>query len=257
MTLPERYANDGYVVIPTSIPETTLHAARLAEGPLQPSGYHWSDGPRVFEGWKLSQAVRDICWEAEILAAIKVVTGEDAFPFQTISFSKGTNQALHQDAVHFQTLPLGKIVGVWVALEDMDKTNGPLRVVPCSHAQGYRGWWHGKQVEGEQFDAYAGYERVMEAWAAESEQHVVTCRQGSAVIWDLDLLHGGAKILDESRSRYSLAIHYFLDSAVMAWAPMFSNPQEFDYRFKSTRWFDKAGVRRQWSERDGQEVTLF
>lgn len=246
MTVAEQYRRDGYVVIPTGLPPETLRAAQNVEGPLQPRGYHWSDGPRVFEAWKQSQAVRDVAWCPAILDALEELHGR-CRPFQTINFRKGTNQRLHQDAIHFQTLPLGEMVGVWVALEPMDEQNGTLCVVPGSHER-FVGWHYPKCAPGEQFEYYGKYEENIELCHAGKDAKPLPCSAGDAVIWHANLLHGGTPIVDESRTRYSQATHYYTEKARLGWAPMFSDPANLDFCIKSMRWFDAAGKQREFGE---------
>lgn len=255
MTLKKSYDQKGYVIIPSGIAESDLEMAKHAKGPTQPDGYHWSDSPRIFDGWKSSQAVRDIAHSPWVLTAIKEVTGHDAKPFQTINFSQGTDMALHQDSIHFQTLPLNQIVGVWVALEDIHPDAGPLVVVPGSHEAGFKSWQEcglEKCEVGKQFESYAQYEAI---WA-EFNFDAVHVKRGDAIIWNVNLLHGGDVVMDKSRTRHSVAIHYFLDSARIGWAPMFSDPSKLDFCFKSTRWFDRQGQRRLLHE-SSKEVELF
>ena len=54
-------------------------------------------------------------------------------PFSTINFIGGSEQPLHSDYIHFGSMPHKYLVGVWVALENVNKNNGPLKVVPGSH----------------------------------------------------------------------------------------------------------------------------
>jgi hypothetical protein len=81
-------------------------------------------------------------------------------------------------------------------------------------------------------------------------------KKGDVAIWHSNLLHGGAQVVDESRTRHSLAVHYFLDSASIGWAPMFSDPDNLDFHFKSTMWFDRNGNYRNLRE-SKNEVMLF
>ena len=48
-------------------------------------------------------------------------------------FSKGTEQPLHSDYMHFASIPPLYLAGAWVALEKTNKFNGPIVLVPGSH----------------------------------------------------------------------------------------------------------------------------
>ena len=57
--------------------------------------------------------------------------------FSTINFFKGyVNQPLHSDIIHFHTIPQLWMVGVWIALEDVNEANGSLKIIPKSHKWG-------------------------------------------------------------------------------------------------------------------------
>src|SRR5205085_1664973 len=73
------------------------------------------------------------------------------------------------------------------------------------------------------YDFYAVYEdfvrRLVEASGlVPKELHV---KKGSALIWTANLLHGGKRILDNSRTRWSQVTHYYFDDCVY-YTPMFS-----------------------------------
>ena len=61
----------------------------------------------------------------------------EPLPFQTLNFPVGTSQYPHSDSIHFHTIPAGFMVGVWVALENIDAENGPLVYYPGSHKLPY------------------------------------------------------------------------------------------------------------------------
>ncbi|XP_053138570.1 phytanoyl-CoA dioxygenase domain-containing protein 1 isoform X2 [Hemicordylus capensis] len=42
----------------------------------------------------------------------------------------------HQDATFLHTEPLGRVVGLWIALENATQDNGCLWFIPCSHTSG-------------------------------------------------------------------------------------------------------------------------
>ena len=247
--LQKMYEKDGFLIVQSGLPESDLDAARDAHGPLQPAEYHYNpQGKRVFEAWKTSQAVRDIAYAPAILAHLRELFGEEPRPNQTINFDRGSNQPLHQDGIHFQTWPSqGGMVGVWVALEDMDGDNGPLCYVPGSHKMGFKGWQAlGFQQckVGEQFAQYHLYEKwaeaVGKAWGG---KHPFLCQKGEAFIWGLDLLHGGWPVKDPARTRHSQVTHYQFPSAKRGYAPMFSDTAGGGWHWKKMRWFDVAGNR--------------
>lgn len=246
------YREFGYTSLPTLIDESTLDLAREAKGPPQPEGYRYNkDGHRVFEGWRgndaAADAVRKIAWAPAIISLLRVLYKAEPRPLQTINFDRGSNQPLHQDGIHFQTEPLGRMVGVWVALEDMDEDNGTLCYVPRSHGLGFMGWQAlglEKAKVGKQFPDYYEYEkRLANVAQTYGKAEPFVCKKGDALVWGLNLLHGGHPVRDPSRTRHSLVIHYAFTDARFGWAPMFSDPDQGEYRVKSMRWFDLMGKR--------------
>lgn len=257
------YVVDGYTTLDLGMDEQTLVDARAATGPRQPDGYHYNPAAtRTFLGWRgespAATAIRRIAYSPAILSLLRVLYRAEPRPLQTISFDRGSNQPLHQDGIHFQTWPkLGRMVGVWVALEDVDEENGTLCYVPRSHDMGYVGWQElGLKMcdapdpkdphDQPQFPAYYEYERrllVMADANGYGPPEPFVAPMGHAFVWGLELLHGGWPVVDESRTRHSLVIHYIFDDAEAGWAPMFSDPGKGEYLWKSTRYFTREGVR--------------
>lgn len=239
----------AYEVVNTGVPRETLVAASRADGPPQPLGYTFNpSGHRIFEGWKclgpFGQAVRDICYAEPILSAIRKMYGSGARPFQTIGFDRGSSQKAHQDAIHFQSSPRNRIVGAWIALEDIHPDSGPLFVVPDSAGMpfvdlavlGFE-----KQQVDQQYEAYYHYEKVMESLIECNRWEKVPFlgRSGDALLWGIDVLHGGMPIEDPTRTRHSLVVHYYLDDVEYGYAPMFGT-REQPY-LKRGLWFDRDG----------------
>ena len=71
------------------------------------------------------------------LELIELILGRPAGLFQTIYFRTGSQQEAHSDAFHMMTEPPGFLVGMWVALEDIDEGAGPVFYVPGSHRLPY------------------------------------------------------------------------------------------------------------------------
>jgi len=48
-------------------------------------------------------------------------------------FDQSVGTIEHQDSWYLDTEPAGRLIGVWYALEEIDRNSGPFFVVPKSH----------------------------------------------------------------------------------------------------------------------------
>ncbi len=179
---------------------------------------------RVQDAWQFNDDVRRIAVNARILELIEQVYGREAFPFQTLNFPVGTQQHFHSDSVHFSSMPERFMCGVWVALEDIHPDAGPLIYYPGSHTWpivsneqiGHQdaGWGTTSQ------DVYHPlWERLVAHHGLELARFTV--KKGSALIWAANLLHGGDKRRDPTRTRWSQVTHYYFEGC-RYYTPMLS-----------------------------------
>lgn len=128
-------------------------------------------------------------------------------------FERGTQQALHEDTWYgLAGASPGGMVGVWIALEDADDDNGPLQYVPGSHigreennfTPGLAERWERLRVVGpmQRDAAYEGLRSMA------LRPTILRARAGDVMVWHERLLHGGAPVIDERRTRLSMVIHY-------------------------------------------------
>jgi hypothetical protein len=229
-----RLREDGFVVIDFPEPEFDRVAQTIIR--TLDSQYDWEgwrsgriDSLRVQDSWRTLPEVKQIACNTTILKLLSDLYGRRAFPFQTLNFSVGTQQHFHSDSVHFSSCPERFMVGVWVALEDIDSDNGPLLYYPGSHKLPIFTNEHlGVNPPQNGPDPYSHYPLYMSAWRAivdalglkPLEFHA---RKGQALIWSANLLHGGAAQKDLSRTRYSQVTHYFFDNCCY-YTPMGSAP---------------------------------
>lgn len=175
----------------------------------------YNGGHRLQDEWRRHPSVRELACNQQVLAALRTLYGRDAFPFQTLNFDQGAEQATHSDTVHFDSSPPGFMAGVWVALEDADADNGPLHYFPGTHRlpqqtladAGHRG------SKGGYARYHSDYEPMIKRLVergdfAKSEGYL---KRGQALIWSANLLHGGSPILEAGRMRHSQVTHYYFD----------------------------------------------
>jgi len=145
-----------------------------------------------------------------------------------LNFPVGTQQHYHSDAVHFSSVPQGFMCGVWVALEDISEQAGPLVYYPGSHKLPILVNEHLGVTSFANIDPYDNYGRFEEVWRALVDaaglQRATFCpHKGQAFIWAANLLHGGDRHRDPTRTRWSQVTHYFFDDCAY-YTPLLSDP---------------------------------
>ena len=155
----------------------------------------------------------------DLKAVLSVLLGDKAILFQSINFLTGSEQATHSDSIHMTTFPLGGLLGVWIALEDITNENGPLHYYPGSHKLPY--YLNGDYGnEGNVFflgnKSYADYEDMIAERIKDQKLEKVKffAKKGDLIIWHANLFHGGDPHLNKDKTRKSMVFHYFNENAI-------------------------------------------
>jgi ectoine hydroxylase-related dioxygenase (phytanoyl-CoA dioxygenase family) len=173
-----------------------------------------SRSARFMNAHRKSPAAAGLVEDPRLLELLELILGRRARLFQTISFLRGSQQSAHSDAFHMMTEPPGFLVGVWIALERIDESSGPVFYLPGSHRMPY--------VMTEDLDlgstsplmtadkgrAYVHRMREQESAAPRAKQ-AFTADPGDVLFWHHNLLHGGSAIEREGATRRSLVAHFF------------------------------------------------
>ncbi len=219
----ERLERDGFVVIrgavaPALVSEINERIARFKQRNAKAAARNLDEHGRMSRVVNLHLAVDTITRLLTENAAIAVCDrffGESTTLYTSLYYERGSEQALHRDTPMFATSPLGRYMGVWVALDEVADDNGPLMVVPGSHAlpqidvQAIR-----REVFGDgPIDpmAPAGWDAYQAAVAAQCEAaglqaQAVHVSPGDVIIWHPQLFHGGAAHI-APRMRRSVVMH--------------------------------------------------
>ncbi|HUQ29266.1 MAG TPA: phytanoyl-CoA dioxygenase family protein [Usitatibacter sp.] len=238
----EEFASQGFLAFDPQIDERTLDeaAARLRDMYL-PEGEPddrskkvvvFRNNRRIQDAWKVIPAVKAIATAPRVLQLLESLYARKPRAFQTLNFRVGSEQQPHSDTIHFNSSPSGYMCGVWVALEDVDRDNGPVVYFPGSHkfkevtlsdvdVHSVTGAWQrsmarlrGYMNVARSMDAdYAIYEQIIRENMAASgiAPRYATIKKGQAFIWAANLIHGGSPQLDRSRTRMSQVSHYFFE----------------------------------------------
>lgn len=206
----------GYIVLRSLFSADEITAIQNEIDDLVASGkvnYNFT-GRKIMFAFKHSALLRSIIKDRRILDILDFVLGREMVPFQSINFTKGSEQAAHSDSIHMTTFPLGYLSAAWIALEPMDSDNGPVYYYPGSHRLPYTlnaDFDHGGGTFTIGDEAYAEYEKEI---ARQIKEHRLEAQEfhaqpGDVLIWHANLIHGGKKMIDPDRTRNSMVIHYF------------------------------------------------
>ncbi len=181
---------------------------------------------RIQDAFSFNEDVRSIAASPAMIALLTRLYGRPAFPFQTLNFATGSQQPHHSDCVHFSSVPERFMCGVWVALEDVGPDQGPLVYYPGSHRWPVYG---NDQIGIRGSDPASGgsqmaFHHLWDAMIAKEGIAPVRFhpRKGQALIWAANLLHGGDRQHDPSRTRWSQVTHYYFENCAY-YTPMHSD----------------------------------
>lgn len=117
------------------------------------------------------------------------------------------------------TYPLGYLIAVWIALEDVSMDNGPLFYYPGSHKLPFL--MNSDYNEGATLltlgkKKYADYEDALQEIVEERHfpKETFLAKKGDVLIWHANLVHGGAPIKNNDLTRKSMVIHYYADDVI-------------------------------------------
>ena len=147
---------------------------------------------------------REFATRPELLDAVGVLLESDdidCFLSQFIFKSPGAwGQPCHQDSFYFPFTPARPIVGVWVAATDAALDNGPLYVVPGSHAEPVH-----EHVVDRRPNANLGYFEIVDHDL--SPAVAVEMEPGDVLLFDSHLMHFSTDN-GSARRRAAMVYHY-------------------------------------------------
>lgn len=221
---PDAFDGSGMVVL-RSVVEPEL-CARVRGSVSDWARRHPRYGEKYQDAWLRHRAVRELACHPRIMTELAALYGRRPIPFQTLNFARGTEQPLHADSIHFDSLPTGWMCGAWVALEEVGGDQGPLTVVPGSHrvaAEVFHEVASERRPGSSRFDMGA-YESALAERVASMETEEFHASTGDVLIWHADLAHGGARVADRTSTRWSQVTHYFLEGFTYV-TPMLGEPR--------------------------------
>lgn len=153
----------------------------------------------------------DLLTQPRIQQAVEALCGEPGRLVHTMYFDGNQTTWAHRDGHYIDSGQAGKMIGVWVAAEDIHPEAGRFFVLPRSHLM---------KVPGESGDPNGD---EYKARMAEFVRHgPLDClspvlRQGDMLMWNSMVIHGSLPTTDQRHSRRSFTAHYVPCSHQYQW----------------------------------------
>ncbi len=174
---------------------------------------------KLMFGHKHSAAIKTMMQDKGLIKLLSFILDKEVVPFQTLNFIKGSGQRAHSDSIHMTTYPLGYLIAVWIALEDLDINSGPLFY--------YRGSQKLPYLLNDDFENYStklklgnkdytDYEDMTQEILAQNQfqREVFLPKKGDVLIWHANLIHGGMPVSNPQLSRKSMVVHYYAKDVI-------------------------------------------
>lgn len=227
------FSEHGYLVINPEIEDFENISNDIIQSLSEQQRKH---GSRVQDAWRYQANIRKLACHPKLLEWLRILYNREPIPFQTLNFSKGTEQATHSDLIHFSCVPNRFMAGVWFALEDVDKNNGALHYYPGSHKLpvfDLHDIGMSKSTLKNRDRQYKVYESFVKKLMEKSncKKETIDIKKGSCLIWSANLFHGGDPIVDKSRTRHTQVTHYYFDQC-RYYNPLYSDVYLGDIAWK-------------------------
>lgn len=219
MTHADGFQSSGLRVLRSAVEPELCERVRRTLEPW--ARRHPSRGEKYQDAWVRHRAVRELACHSRIMTELQALYGRRPIPFQTLNFARGSEQNLHADSIHFDSVPTGWMCGVWVALEDIGADQGPLKVVAGS--QGVAPAVFEAVTAGQTGFDMGTYETALASRVAAMTAEEFHASMGDVLIWQADLAHGGSPVGDPGSTRWSQVTHYFFDGFTYV-TPMLGDP---------------------------------
>lgn len=215
-----RYDDNGYMILRNFLSEEKVDKINVEIDKLMEEGtLKFRYGGKLMFAIHHSEIIRNIGNDKNFLEFLSILLDGKAKLFQSINFINGSQQKTHSDSIHMTTYPLGGLLGVWIALEDVDETNGALHYIPGSHKLPY---FLNSDYDNEGTalkigkKSYKAYEEFLENKVKELglRKEVFRAKKGDLLIWHANILHGGEPHTDKNKTRKSLVYHFFDEESV-------------------------------------------
>lgn len=214
----ETFDNKGYIVIPGLFAANEIqllvdnfmqmHAGGPIPGCFSPVASEEAKGdilklyPRMMHPHRVNEVALRYLLDSRLAAVLEDLFGEEPLAAQSMLYFKpagARGQAFHQDNFYLRVEP-GTCIAAWIALDQVDRDNGGLEVVPGTHKMDI--------FCPEEADRSVSFTRDYVPVPAGLEAVPVNLAPGDVLFFNGSLVHGSQPNRTEDRFRRSFICHY-------------------------------------------------
>lgn len=193
--------------------------AELNDNLWNSSNGTWRFGDRKILSAFENKEIWNFLNQKEYTSIISMLMGHDIILLNNINFLRGDEQPTHSDSFYYSTFPVGRLIGSWIALEDIHADAAPLCYYPASHKLPYLrnyeinnlgSFWKTGQKEDKVYT-----DKIKETILDNGllpKFHLA--KKGDLFLWHANLLHGGSKLNDAGRTRKSMVAHFVAEDVI-------------------------------------------
>jgi ectoine hydroxylase-related dioxygenase (phytanoyl-CoA dioxygenase family) len=214
------FSKDGYIILEKAFSGDEVETILSEIESLKKTGKaKHRDDERIIFAIHKSEKIYELATKKKITHLLDFLLGKKAKLFQSLNFEHGSAQRAHSDTIHMTTYPLGYLVAVWVALEDIHPDSGPLFYYPGSHKLPYvlnDDYNHGGNYFLLGPKAYQKYEDAIQEVIENNKlkKEIFCPKKGDAFIWHANILHGGSRIKNSALTRKSMVLHFYAEDVI-------------------------------------------
>ncbi len=178
-----------------------------------PKNFQIGPGCRILDSHSHSPILQQLATHPKITRIVSAMMDSRPVATQSLYFPYGSMQPLHRDPWFVVTTPVENLFAVWIALEDIDESCGPLTLVAGSHRLPWKPLNGGDIIFHESGVTQTARDEHVNAMNNEIERNQLetkkfTTKKGRALLWHAALVHGGSPVTDQSHTRHSFVVHF-------------------------------------------------
>lgn len=157
----------------------------------------------------------DVLTHPDVQAVMGVLYGEAFQQIHTMFFDGNQTTWPHHDSYYIDASEIGRMIGLWVAMEDIQPGAGRFFVCPRSHRLPFPILGQDMTLDpnGPEYKAH-----VVELMRRHGlEIHAPALRKGDAIVWTSKTIHGSLQTTQPHFSRKCLTAHFVPASGGFVW----------------------------------------